>query len=690
MRKYLILLIILHVSTDLLSQTDVNKYLWEYPLQQNLELNTELTATLQSGMQAVIDSGNLFFRPLTCRYGDQMYDNYLLYHEPGRLLQTVALSYPYLTLAQQTALRQMVAQLLGNNVHAPWSVSPLASDAGNRRDLFQAAEVWGQNSIAASYRPTIQGVYSLWLYLYRTGDTATIQPWYNTIKTFYNNKVGNNVDPGNLYGTMCAHIGMARLAKIFDDNAQVAVATANLTTNLNNGLDIHYIDSMAFYGRNGWNAPYGNEYDPRKDGWVYRGYIFLNLSPEIGRYLKDTLLTEISQRHNEGLQRFPLWWIRQTPYFTRWTGDESVGIPSESFGMFTPVERWVLNRDAETMASYMLSSPIGVADCYWLESLVYAIESNATDLWTDVRTTPFETDFVVNLPVVSTLAVTGITTQAAVSGGNISGDGGALVIARGVVWNTEQNPTLTDNFTANGTGMGAFASQLTGLQPETTYFVRAYATNSAGTAYGNQVTFNTGVNTSPTLNLTLFLEGLFDPETESMRKANNEYGGNFPGNIADQITVRLAQSTPPFSIVENFGIINLYVNGSCYIPLPSALSGNYYVVITHRNSIESWSAVPILFTGNSILYDFTDASGKTYGNNARFTENRYCLFGGDVNQDGVVDTGDMTPVDNDSNVFATGYLSTDVNGDGMVDTGDVTIIDNNSHLFINAITPQNQ
>jgi hypothetical protein len=78
------------------------------------------------------------------------------------------------------------------------------------------------------------------------------------------------------------------------------------------------------------------------------------------------------------------------------------------------------------------------------------------------------------------------------SGGNITSDGGASITARGVVWSTAQNPTIAlSTKTSNGTGVGNFVSNISGLTPNTTYYVRAYATNSMGTAYGNEITFTT-------------------------------------------------------------------------------------------------------------------------------------------------------------------------------------------------------
>jgi len=82
-------------------------------------------------------------------------------------------------------------------------------------------------------------------------------------------------------------------------------------------------------------------------------------------------------------------------------------------------------------------------------------------------------------------------TTTATSGGNITSDGGAAVTARGVCWATTSTPTTANSKTTDGTGTGSFTSSLTNLSANTTYYVRAYATNSAGTAYGSQVSFIT-------------------------------------------------------------------------------------------------------------------------------------------------------------------------------------------------------
>lgn len=95
-------------------------------------------------------------------------------------------------------------------------------------------------------------------------------------------------------------------------------------------------------------------------------------------------------------------------------------------------------------------------------------------------------------PTLTTAVVTDITETTAVSGGNITDDGGLTVTERGVCWNSMENPTVLNNKSAEGGGSGPFTSNLTSLNASTNYYVRAYAVNEEGTGYGNQVTFTTG------------------------------------------------------------------------------------------------------------------------------------------------------------------------------------------------------
>jgi hypothetical protein len=605
MKKSLTTLAFLLFASGLLAQIiDVERYLWEYPLQRNLSLNEELTDQLSSEMQKIIDAGDLLFSPLACRYSDQIFDHYSIYQEPGRLLQTVALAYPYLAESQQNILRGMVGQLLADNTHTPWASSPLNQNAGRQRELYSFDEVWGLGSSFGQYRPTIQNVYSLWLYIYRTGDTATIQPYYNTIKSFYNTKVGLRVDPGNLYGTVSSHIGMARLALIFEDEPQITLASDNLENYLTLGLEMNYVDSMAFYGYQGWNAPYGPEYESRKDNWVYRGYIFLNLSPETGRFLKDHLFEEASQRHNRGINRFPFWWLRQAAYFTRWTGDEGIGLPTEMMGMVVPMERWLIGQNAQTMASYMLSSPIGVADSYWMEAVVYAIESDAVDLWVDVRETPFELHLSDYLLQISVLL---------------------------------EGP------------------------------------------YNGSDAMYTGLNTSNLI-----------PLSQPYNNPPWNYGGTeevitIPPDVVDWVLVELRDADKPenatpatilsgwpkaFFLKSDGSLVDL--NGNPSNMGVQNYTNNLFIVIRHRNHLDVMSSAPLLVSGNTYSYDFTDAVTKAYGGSAGYKQigdDVYGMVAGDIDADGAIFASDFNSWAINFGLTKI-YLPADLDMDGQVFASD--------------------
>jgi uncharacterized protein (TIGR02145 family) len=101
------------------------------------------------------------------------------------------------------------------------------------------------------------------------------------------------------------------------------------------------------------------------------------------------------------------------------------------------------------------------------------------------------------VPVVTTTAVTNITTSGATGGGSIVSDGGAPITASGIVWSkTNATPTLDDSLIAGTTATGTFTSELTGLEDNASYYVRAFATNSIGTGYGAVVTLNTVTDTN--------------------------------------------------------------------------------------------------------------------------------------------------------------------------------------------------
>ncbi len=144
----------------------------------------------------------------------------------------------------------------------------------------------------------------------------------------------------------------------------------------------------------------------------------------------------------------------------------------------------------------------------------------------------------VGLAVLSTTALSGITQTSAQTCGTITSDGGSNVTARGVCWNTAPSPTITNQKTVNGTGTGTFSATLTSLASGTKYYVRAYATNGKGTAYGNELSFTTA---SPVYTVTDIDGNLYHGITigtqvwlvENLRTTKYRNGDAIP-NITDQ------------------------------------------------------------------------------------------------------------------------------------------------------------
>jgi hypothetical protein len=127
----------------------------------------------------------------------------------------------------------------------------------------------------------------------------------------------------------------------------------------------------------------------------------------------------------------------------------------------------------------------------------------------------------------TTTDISSITSTTAMSGGNITSDGGSAITARGVCWSTSTDPTIADSKTSDGTGTGIFTSAITGLTAETGYYVRAYATNAAGTSYGNQEYFisTPGSGTIPVNGLVAYY-----PINENVY-ANDLSGNNNNGTV---------------------------------------------------------------------------------------------------------------------------------------------------------------
>jgi hypothetical protein len=149
----------------------------------------------------------------------------------------------------------------------------------------------------------------------------------------------------------------------------------------------------------------------------------------------------------------------------------------------------------------------------------------------------------------------------------------------------------------------------------------------------------------------------------------------------------LHNSSSPYALIESKKAV-LNSNGAGTFNFNTASNGTpYYLAVKHRNSIETWSATSNSFASAVLNYNFSTAQSQAYGSNLIQIGSKWCIFNGDVNQDGIVDSGDLGVVDNDNAAYVSGYTSTDVNGDGIVDSGDLGIVDNNNANYVGKIVP---
>lgn len=173
------------------------------------------------------------------------------------------------------------------------------------------------------------------------------------------------------------------------------------------------------------------------------------------------------------------------------------------------------------------------------------------------------------------------------------------------------------------------------------------------------------------LNLTTFIEGFWDGTSM----------------VSDTARVYLANSSSPFNFIDSSkGILN--TNGSGTFTFANAPGGSYFIVVNHRNTIETWSSSPQTFTaGTPLNYNFSLSAGNAYGNNQILKLSKYCIYSGDVNKDGIVDASDISSVENDAVNSVSGYVQTDVTGDDYVDSSDISLVENNAALAVELLKP---
>ena len=196
------------------------------------------------------------------------------------------------------------------------------------------------------------------------------------------------------------------------------------------------------------------------------------------------------------------------------------------------------------------------------------------------------------------------------------------------------------------------------------------------TAWGLQINNNNSIPFN--LDCTSLVEGFYNQTSNSL--------------ITDTIRYFLRSGLFPYPVIDS-SKAKLNSSGTAVVPFTKAQQEtDYFLVLKHRNSIETWSSSVIKFKqfSKQAQYNFSDLSSKAFGNNMKQVDSspvKFAVYGGDIDQNGFIDLNDITIAFNGASAFLAGYNITDVNGDDLTDLSDVLLVFNNSSAFVTAIVP---
>lgn len=178
-----------------------------------------------------------------------------------------------------------------------------------------------------------------------------------------------------------------------------------------------------------------------------------------------------------------------------------------------------------------------------------------------------------------------------------------------------------------------------------------------------------------TLSLKAIPQGMYDPGNDRLRRR-------------DSSTVYLRSSIMPYAMIDSAkGVIDSITFNTVF-KFTNIDTASCYIVMKTINTLETWSSTGIVLKYDSTrVYDFTDLASKAFGSNQVLSGSRYCVYSGDVNNDGQVNLSDIFLTFNSVTIFETGYLVNDMNGDMIVNLDDLIIVNNNSQLFVSVVRP---
>ncbi len=290
------------------------------------------------------------------------------------------------------------------------------------------------------------------------------------------------------------------------------------------------------------------------------------------------------------------------------------------------------------------------------------------------------------LATLSTSVATSVTMATAISGGTITDDGGSQILVRGICWGNTTGPTISGNKTVNGAGTGTYSASLSGLSSTSTYFVRAYATNSTGTAYGNEISFISSGPPPPSVTVyaggyerngniqtakywkngvaTLLTNGTFTSQVNSIFIAGNDiYAAGLELNASNKVVGKYWKNGGAVNLTD--GITSAALN-SIIVVGSDVYAAGYQVTSSGSNSFARYwkNGIPVTLSNGSTSAELfsiivvgsdvyaagqeTNASGKTVA--------KYWKNGSAVNlTDGTKTAGALSIAVSGSDVYVSGY-----------------------------------
>jgi hypothetical protein len=266
-----------------------------------------------------------------------------------------------------------------------------------------------------------------------------------------------------------------------------------------------------------------------------------------------------------------------------------------------------------------------------------------------------------------------------------------------IIWNQDGNPTTTS--------INVNAGDIDLVLNGNTFGYYFQVTNSFGcTTNSNIVTMNEVPCSGPTLYAKIFLEGYYSGSgqmnTSGIGGCLYKVGLSTDPADADYVTLSAMNENPPYNLIEaQTGILK--TDGSINVTFSQAVTAGtaYYIRITHRNALETWSAIPVILsnTSSGTPYDFTNLQSKAYSNNmADLLDGSWGLFSGDISdagtatvgiQDGIIESQDYGDMENAVYVTLLGYVTEDITGDGLVESADYGLMENNVYYTRVVIKP---